>query len=107
MTEQEEFLDKLKYPNRDPIEKNIKLWLDNLMPDGILDIHVNRDKGSNFHVITIEADDLTRYLTIDSVFFYYFPHDYAHGAGTPTNTAPGPAKGSPPAFTKIYLVREY
>ena len=108
MNKPEEFLVKLKYPNRDPIERDIKCFLNELIPSGIIETHVNRDKGSSVHTITITTDDINRFVTIDSVFHSCFPHTYAHGVRTLTNLAAGPdIKDFVVTFSKMYLIREY
>ncbi len=108
MTEQQEFLDKLKHPNREPIEKDIKRWLESLSPNGILDKTYNRDKGSDVHTIKITTDDLNRFVGIDNAFCDYLPIGYAHGKSAITKAAEGPEiKNNVITFSRMYLIREY
>ena len=108
MTKEQEFLDKLKYPNREPIEKGIKYWLESLSPVGILDKTYNRDKGSDMHTITITTDDLNRFVSIDNSFRDRFPSNYTHGTSTITNAAEGPEiKNHVITFSRMYLIGEY
>lgn len=103
-TKQQEFLDKLKHPNRDPIERDIKQWISHLDPDGILRKHVNRDKGSTTHTIAITTDSITRIVSLNDSFFDHFSHNYSHGATSLVKLTP---YISMPEYTKLYHIREY
>jgi len=108
ITKQREFLEKLKHPHRDPIESDIKRWLEVMTPEGIIGKHYNRDKGSIMHTITITADDLGRFPRLDRLFYEIFPRSYAHGVAAITRSAAGPAtEDDALAYSKMYMVREY
>lgn len=108
MTKEQEFLNKLKHPNRDPIEKDIKRFLRDLIPSDIIETHVNRDKGSTIHTITITTETLGRFLPVDHVFGLCFPRNYPYGNSIVTNPAEGPDLSNHVfTFSKMYLIREY
>lgn len=105
VSKEQDFLDKLKHPNRDPIERDIKQWISHLDPDGILHKHVNRDKGS--HTIAITADSIARIVSLNESFFDYFSHSYSHGVTTLVKLTPPTSKPDEPAYTKLYHIQEY
>ena len=107
MTEQRDFLDKLKHPNRDPIERDIEQWFSDLNPDGVLNKHVNRDKGSTTHTITITTDSIARIVSLNKSFFDHFTFNYSRGVTTLVKLTPSTSMPDEPAYTKMYQIREY
>lgn len=107
ITKQQEFLDKLKHPNRDPIERDIEQWVSHLDPNGILNKYVNRDKGSTTHTIAITTDSITRIVSLNRSFFDYFSYNYSHGLTTLVKLTPSTSMPDEPAYTKLYHIREY
>lgn len=107
-TKQKKFLDNLKHPNRALIERDIKLFLDILDAGIIIETHVNRDKGSNVHTITITVADLSAFEVIDSAFIKYLPViTYAHGECSLTEVVGPEIKNHVTTYSTMYLIEEY
>jgi len=106
-TEKEEFLVKLKYPNREKVKRHIQIWTDSLTNDGIL--RKQTTTKDNVHSIHITTDDINRFTPINLSFTLYFRDKYTYGKPSFSTVAPPPEFHNEYtiAYTNAYHIYEY
>ncbi len=95
-TKPQEFLDKLKYPNREKVKRHVQIWIDSLTGVGILDKRITIE--DNVHAIYITTDSLDRFTPLNLSFTLYFRANYPYGKPSYSTVDP------PPEFLNEYTI---
>lgn len=103
MTEQQEFLNKLKYPNREKVKRHVQIWIDSLTGVGILDKRITIE--DNVHTIYITTDSLDKFTSLDLSFTLYFRANYSYGKPSYSSVVPPPECLN--EYTNAYYIYEY
>ncbi len=106
-TEPEEFLVKLKYPNREKVKRHVQIWIDSLINDGILNKRTTIK--DNVHSVYITTDDISRFTPINLSFTLYFRNEYTYGKPSFSTVEPPPEFHNEYtiAYTNAYHIYEY
>lgn len=110
MTETQEFLEKLAYPQREKITRHVNEWFNQLRDydkehGTIVDMKVISPRAC--HIVTITVSQDNQYVGIDLSFHLHFGNYKYAETGILSDSMCYEEMGEEKIYKKVYILREY